>query len=328
MKKIAFVTNATRNCGIHQYGRTVHRVLAGSSQHDYVFVTTPGAYNESFGNEEKIAWTEWLQHLDCDAILYNHCPTTMGWLDQTVVAAVNKPQFMITGHDDLANIAGIKHHFVTNPLFESTATHSALCRPLVLDHDFEYAKPGDVIKIGTFGLAYSSKRLPLLVQYVNESFAPSQQVELNIHTTVGAYTAFSETLRDHTINTCRAFARPNVKIAVTTDFVESIDELIAKLNHNDVNVFLYNNEPHRFAVSSALDLALSAHKPIAISNSSMFAHTTHVNSIVVDTDELQYYTGKHMNWLPDILEQGMAPLDEFYTKWSPENFRQVVESKL
>lgn len=327
MAKIAVITNSAKRCGIHQYGATVHRVLAGSSQHQYEFVTTPLAWTPT-NTMSTSEWIHWLLGIDCDAILYNHCPTTMGWLDDDVVAGITKPQFLITGHDEFKTMAGIKHHFVTNPMFENTNTHSAMLRPLVLDHALEYTPPGDTIKVGTFGLAYNSKNLPLLVKYVNDSFPSTQRVELNIHAIVGEYVQDSDRQLEHAVKTCRVWAGPNVDLVVTTDFIETLDGVIAYLNHNDINVFMYNDQPNRFAVSSALDLALSAQKPVAITRSSMFQHANHVEDIIVDKDEFQYSTGKRFNWLPDIMNLGMAPLEEFYVNWAPDKFRNVIEDKI
>lgn len=327
MKKIAFVTNSATHCGIHQYGRAVHRVLSASDKFEYEFTPTIYEFHER-DVRDKRHWIKWLKHMDCDAILYNHCHNTMNWLDEEVVAAVGKPQFMITGHDIFSTIPGITHHFVTNPLFENTATHSALLRPLLLDHELFYEPPGETVKVGTFGLAYTSKNLPLLVRYVNESFPPSQKVELNIHATVGKYVLGSRQHVDRAIATCRAFAAANVTVNFTTEFVESLDDVMTMLHNNDINVFMYSDEPGRYAVSSAFDLALSARKPIAISDSSMFAHARHVRDIVVDTMELQYSTGKQINWIPDILNLGMAPVQEFYERWAPSKFINNIEQKI
>lgn len=330
MRKIAIVTNSATQCGIHQYGRAVHRVLSESGRFEYKFTPTIHEFRESDKIDKRI-WTRWLVNMDCDAILYNHCHSTMNWLDEEVVAHVTcsgKPQFLITGHDIFSTIPGIAHHFVTNPLFENTATHSALLRPLLLDHDLQYQPPGETIKVGTFGLAYTSKNLPLLVRYVNESFPSTQKIELNIHATVGKYVLGSQQHIDRAIKTCSAFAADNVTVKFTTEFVESFNDVMTMLHNNDINVFLYSDEPNRFAVSSALDLALSARKPVAISDSSMFAHARHVRDIVVDTMELQYSTGKRFNWLPDILKLGMAPLEQFYVDWAPDKFCKVIEEKI
>lgn len=330
MKKIAFVTNSATHCGIHQYGRAVHRVLSASDKFEYEFTPTIHEFHERDKIDKRI-WTRWLVNMDCDAILYNHCHNTMNWLDEEVVAHVNrkgKPQFMITGHDIFSTIPGVRHHFVTNPLFENTATHSALLRPLLLDHNLQYKPPGKTIKVGTFGLAYTSKNLPLLVRYVNESFPPSQKVELNIHATVGKYVLGSRQHVDRAIATCRAFAAANVTVNFTTEFVESLDDVMTMLNNNDINVFMYSDEPNRFAVSSALDMALSARKPVAISDSSMFAHARHVKDIVVDMLELQNSTSNFDQWIPKILNRGMNPLAEFYENWAPDKFRTVIENKL
>ena len=327
MKKIAFVTNSATHCGIHQYGRAVHRVLSASDKFEYEFTPTIYEFHERDTRDNR-HWIKWLKHMDCDAILYNHCHNTMNWLDAEVVAAVGKPQFLITGHDIFSTIPGITHHFVTNPLFENTTTHSALLRPLLLDHELQYQPPGETVKVGTFGLAYTSKNLPLLVRYVNESFPPSQKVELNIHATVGKYVLGGRQHVDRAIATCRAFAAANVTINFTTEFIESLDDVMTMLHNNDINVFMYSDEPGRYAVSSAVDLALSARKPIAISDSSMFAHARHVRDIVVDTLELQYSTGKQINWIPDILNLGMVPVQEFYERWAPSKFIDSIEQKI
>ena len=327
MKKIAFVTNSATHCGIHQYGRAVHRVLSASDKFEYEFTPTLHEFHSGDGRDKE-QYSEWLTNIDCDAILYNHCHNTMNWLDKEIVAEVDKPQFLITGHDIFSTIPGVRHHFVTNPLFENTATHSALLRPLLLDHNLQYKPPGKTIKVGTFGLAYTSKNLPLLVRYVNESFPPSQKVELNIHATVGKYVLGSKQHVDSTIQTCCAFTAANVTVNFTTEFIESLDDVMIMLNNNDINVFFYSDEPNRFAVSSALDMALSARKPVAITNSSMFAHARHVKDIVVDMLEMQNPVGNFDHWIPKILDRGMNPLAEFYENWAPDKFRTVIENKL
>lgn len=333
MKKIAFVTNSSTRCGVHQYGATAFRVLLQSEKYQYVFAPTsrvnmPVRGRRPVPYDAQRARINWLNNMECDTIIYNWCPNTMGWLEEDIVQQVNKPQFLITGHEVVKIMKYITHSFNVNPVYTKRENITPLPRPLVLDHDLVYTPPGDVIKVGTFGFGQASKNFDLLVRYVNDSFPAEQQVELNMHIPNGDFIEGQRSFTQALIKKCQAEKNSNVTLNITTKFIDSTDEMIVKLNNNDINVYLYDNQTKRNTVSSILDFSLSARKPVAISNSSMFAHAHHAKDIVVNLAELQKPAGSLQNWIPAILDKGMLPLEGFYNDWAPSKFIDTIEQRI
>ena len=326
-KVVAFVTNKNTHCGVHQYGAAAFRVLSKSEKYKYDFVPIHNIGVKIPGHQ-KNERKQWLQTLECDAIIYNWCPNTMGWLTEEYIDCSSKPQFVITGHEIVKIMKNISHSFNVNPVSVADQDITPLPRPLLLDHELVYSPPGDVIKVGTFGFGQPAKNFDLLVRYVNDSFPAEQQVELNMHIPNGDFIQGQRRFIPDLIKKCQAEKNNNVVLNITTNFIDSMDEMIVKLNGNDINVYLYNDHTKRNTVSSILDFSLSARKPIAISNSSMFAHARHVTDIVVNTEELKKPTGSAQNYLPEILSKAMLPLQGFYRDWAPEKFISTIEQRI
>jgi hypothetical protein len=98
--------------------------------------------------------------------------------------------------------------------------------------------------------------------------------------------------------------KPEIGLEVSTEFLER-ETMLFWLSMNDINCFYYDNQPGR-GVSSVLDFAVAALKPIGVSNSNMFRHVTHERQILLDE-----------NTIPEIIEFGSRPVTQFYWDWSP-----------
>ena len=139
-------------------------------------------------------------------------------------------------------------------------------------------------------------------------------------------------------------ANQNVKIWTSVDYVPDRKNLIRWLNRNDINIFAYQDMPWRNAVSSSLDLALSAKKPVALIYGSMFKHVFDVPEIFLfDTEHWDPILGKrgprfeteeelklaldqnYSRTIMGIYEQGLEPLQQLYVKWSEQNFIDAFE---
>ncbi len=96
---------------------------------------------------------------------------------------------------------------------------------------------------------------------------------------------------------------------VTSSNYLSNEELLTWLSGNAVNCFFYNDQRGP-GISSVIDLALTARRPLAITPSTMFRHVVGtIPSIVVGQSSLR-----------NIIQQGLAPLERYYTEWSEANF--------
>lgn len=308
MKKVSLVTNNKVACGIHGYALSALSVLEGSSDYNYKLVKTPVGQTSDF-------YADYLNGQNSDIILLNHCPWTMPWLNGNVLGAIKKPVFMITGHDHVFQATEfIKHIFVVNPVAENTATHSGLPRPITMYPELTNAPIDGPLRVGTFGFGQQTKRMEHIVLMLNEQIK-DRPVEFHLQIGKGDYINDSED--DDIIRECQHIANDNITIHSHKGFIPNRHELIKWLNRNHINVFVYKDQTGRPAVSSCLDLALAARRPIAIRRSSMFEHAQHVEDIVL---------GKH-NSIMDVYNRGLTPLESLYDQWSPEAFRAVIENK-
>jgi hypothetical protein len=99
---------------------------------------------------------------------------------------------------------------------------------------------------------------------------------------------------------------PNLRLKYSHEYLTN-EELITFLKKNDINIFFYKDKRDR-GISSVLDYALSACKPIAISECNMFRHVH---------DKLIIYNNK--NSLKSILSRGDKIVKKYCKEWSPKN---------
>ncbi len=92
------------------------------------------------------------------------------------------------------------------------------------------------------------------------------------------------------------------------------EELVNWLSYNDLNVF--NCIPtHGRGISSSIDYALSARRPIGVSNSEMYRHLP--REVCMDN------TGLH-----ELIAIGIEPLKQVYEANSPENLIEALKQKI
>jgi hypothetical protein len=307
-KKVSLVTNSKVACGIHGYALSALSVLEGSTDYQYKLVKVPSNQTADF-------YAEFLNNQPSDIILLNHCTWTMPWLTGNVLDGLKKPVFMMTGHDHVYQaVSQIKHIFVVDPTFENTTTHSALPRPITMYPDIANAPIDGPFRVGTFGFGQHTKRMEHIVIMLNEQI---KDMPVEFHMQIGEGDYINDSKDDDIIDECQRIAHDNVTIHPHKGFIHSRQDLANWLNQNHINVFVYKDQPNRSAVSSCLDVALSACRPIAIRRSSMFKHAQHVTDIVL---------GKN-NTIRDIYNKGTEPLEALRNAWTPSAYRAVIENK-
>lgn len=349
MKKIAVITRNEKNCGIYGYTQTMMRVLETSTNYQYKLYPCDLKLH---GLESQV-YIDWLNSIDADAFLYNWCPITMPWLTLYVLQSVQKPHFIVSGHDAIwfeindpvpihervipahvwsvdpywmglviteDNLLAAKVTSDSDILYEAN-NYSALPRPVPFYSDLKYSPPNkDVIKIGTFGLSGKTKNYEKIVERVCHDF-PDQQVHLTLRATKGKWIEKDGSEHDNSEGNkyaeyAKTLATPNVHVEITYDFIYDQHELATWLNSLDLIVFVYDPAWLRTAVSSSIDHALAARKPIAINLSKMFSHVLRPDILI------------EKNSLKDILDRGITPLLPLYEEFSYTNFLHAIESKL
>jgi hypothetical protein len=304
MRKIAIVMNNETNCGIHTYGLFSYNILKQSQKYKFMLLEVDGPQQfYDFYNEYII-----------DGIIWNHHPSTMPWLSEQVLASTGIPQYVITGHDNYNIFPYVDHHFVCDPTFQATETHSPIGRPLIFYDDIVYSPPGEVLKIGSFGFGQHTKNFPRIIELVNEQF--DEPVEVNINISYGAYVDMTGGLAHRIADHCRSIAKPNVKVNITHDFIPDRHSLAKFLNNNDLNMFLYATQPGR-GISSCVDSGLTAMKPMLLSDSNMYRTMNWKSELLAEK-----------NTIKDTIARGLEPTKEFRELWSNENYIKDFEKVL
>ena len=303
MNEVLLVTNSATNCGIHTYGLFSHEILSKSTRYNYTFVEVANVYE----------YANYINNYEApDAVIYNHHPATMPWLIPELTAQISVPQYVITGHDTYNIFPNITHHFVCDPTFVATETHSPIGRPLIFYDDITYTPPGDVLKIGSFGFGQWTKNFPRIIELVNQQF--TEPVEVNINMSYGAYVDMTGGLAHAIAAECRRIANPNIILNVTHDFIPDRYSLAKFLNKNDLNLFLYATQPGR-GISSCVDSGLTAMKPLALSDSNMYRHMNWKTGLLAENNSIR-----------DLIAAGLEPTDEFRQKYSNDNYIKDFET--
>jgi len=307
MKTIGLVSGPVRNCGIHTYASCVHEILQHSTKYQFLFFEVNTA-------SEMMALARKHQ---VSAVIYNWHPSIMPWCTGAFTQRVTEfDQFLILGHElyqQGETFENIKCYLTIDPTLPITDNSWPGVRPITYYPDINYRPPSGVLKIGTSGFGQQKKGFGRLVEMLNQQFK-HEPVELNVHFSVGHFV-------DPTGNTARQSVldyagnlNSNIKLTVTHKFFEK-HELIQWLNNNDINVYCYDYY-HGPGVSSSIDKALAAQKPVGVNDSNYFKH--------VRKDNIDIYKIP----IREIVEQGIEPLNEFYSKWNPKTFLEQYENML
>lgn len=307
MKNVGFVTGPIKECGIHTYAMCVMEILKKSKKYNFHLLEVSNT-------------TELLnlcQSKNIEGVIYNWHPAIMPWCTPDFVNQVTHlKQYIILGHElsfetkQFTNISGI---LTVDPLLPYVDISQPGVRPITYYDDITYSPPGSILKIGTSGFGQQKKGFDALISILNQQFV-NEDVILNVHSSVGYFVDPSGHTAMASIRAYEHMLRPNIKLNITHQFFEK-RELIQWLNGNDINLYCYHNYDGP-GVSSSIDKALAARKPIGVNTSNYFKH--------ICKDGINIYKTP----IREILANGITPLQEYYNKWNPEKLLEQYEDMI
>jgi hypothetical protein len=293
MKNVAILTGSKQDCGIYYYARNLHNMLKQSKVNNYLLFTCDSEHE----------MREICSNNQIDVIVYNWHPTTMRWINQSVIDNTRIRQFMIIGHEgnfETVKFYNLEHYITIDVTAKETHNVHPGIRPIILYDDIQYLPPKEILKIGTSGIGQHNKNLHRIIDIINVQF--DEFVELNVHFSPGHYTPLKEFELINLIESSKHLAKPNVKINYTLEKFSERD-LILWLNQNDINVYYYETFD-AVGVSGSTDRALSARKPIGVNTSNFFRH------IISDDINIEKTSIKN------IVAKGLTPLEKYYKIWN------------
>tara|TARA_R110000868_G_scaffold409778_1_gene696010 strand:- start:4547 stop:5491 length:945 start_codon:yes stop_codon:yes gene_type:complete len=307
MKETIFLINhSVENCGVYQYGKRVAGVLNKSENYNFKYLEL---------NDFEVFMT----HVNEDkptVIIYNHLTGTMPWFTNDtsqIIRGMGIKQGLLVHNVNYETFFDFYLH--QDPNYQDNENNYHILRPL-FEYDVPEDQDGSIIRIGTFGFGFKVKEYDKICEMVNNDFA-NDSVELNLHLTISHFCPNEDVINQLRRQCVDKITNPNIKLNITTEFMTDRG-VLDFLNKNDLNVFFYHKYTSYNGISSVIDYALSAKKPIAICKSNMFSHIWDTQPSICVED----------NNLKTILSNGFGSLNGKYNEWSNENFIKNVETTI
>ena len=298
MTKILLVSHQGERCGVQQYGRQLHEMLAASG-------TLRVNYREC-ASEADLATA--LGDVKPDAVLFNFHSSTLPWLTPEVAGRIGPPTFGILHEIDQDLAEALKegpfdYYLCADPVLMPRNPVALPVPRFIPDPVRPPGPPPAVFTVGSFGFATGGKGFDRLCRLVNEQFDHAV-IRINIPPHDDPRIVLPEQAAQIR-EACRAqVTKPGITLELTDRFM-SVEELSSFLAANTVNAFLYDHQPGR-GISSCTDYALAAGRPIAVSRSGMFRHLLAVNPSLC-VEDLP---------LAQIAENGFGPLLPLQRRYS------------
>jgi len=308
MIKILFISRKAEHCGVNDYGKRVNAILQTSNLLDVHFaeIETAQEYIEVYNK------------ISPEIILYNYYPTILQFVTDDFIAPIRHIPHIAVYHE-------VGFGFSPNGIIDIDFTKSdnpdgnffASPRPLFNYSIEEELIPNHIPVIGSFGFGFPDKNFPRIAELVCSQFDKALiRLSIPFATFGDAEGNMARGEADKVRKVIEQSGNNGIELEINHNFMEHNDVLYF-LRHNDINVFLYDKHETR-SLSSTIDYALSVKKPIAISNSAMFRHIqSAIPSICVDNLTL-----------PEIIANGIIPLEPFYEQHSNKKLLEKYEYAL
>jgi hypothetical protein len=299
LPRILFVSHLKARCGVYEFGRAISESLAASSKYRFERVECADVAGFHAAVKDRRP----------AAIIYNHHPSTLPWLDRSVVRRHRGPHLGIL-HEVTQEVADnadsriFDFHIAADPTLLLRNPIVFKTGRLVPSYTNSFVAPS-IPTIGSFGFGTFGKGFETLVRTVQDQFDRAA-IRLRI-----PYASFADADGEAAraiADRCRdLLSKPGIDLEVGHDFMTN-RELLDFLAQNSLNAFLYEQQKGR-GISSVIDHALAVGRPIAVTRSSMFRHVRDANPPIAIEDAT----------LPEILSQGFGPLARYRKEWSAEN---------
>ena len=295
------ISHSGQRCGVYQYGRNLHNVLSSRNEIEWI-------YQECEGLDQLASVTS---ASNPDFIVFNFQASTLPWLTVPGVRTLKRPLFGIyhESNQELADRA-------SNELFDFWLCPDPTIiprNPAVLRVP-RFVPPSlptqpllpELFTIGSFGFATPTKGFAHLCELVNAQFERAS-IRLNLPRHDRSHIVTPQMSED-IIKSCRTMiTKPGIELLITHEFFDD-RQLVEFLASNTLNAFLYSEKQAK-GLSSCIDFALAAKRPIAITRSPMFQHLAHLNPSIYVEDRR----------LADIAAGQAGQLEELRAAWAYEN---------
>ena len=300
---VLFVNHSAAQCDVHQYGLNIAtqlRTIAGVRLH-YQAASSANEFFEAY------------KSLRPAAVIVNHFHATMPWFTPEVAREIAVPRlgFLHEMTPDLVESLDnslFDVHLVSDPTNRSSRS-DVFQSPRLLPDFCNYAAEPKVPTFGSFGFGIANKGFEECIDRIQAEYDEARiifQMPFNdVIDRSGARHAKA------TAERCRKrVLKRGITLEIHHSFLKT-RALLKFLGSNTANIFLYDESLHR-GLSSVLEFAVAARRPLIINRCQMFRH---VSSLVPGIS-------LHGRTIREIVAEGIAPLVPLYNEWSAAMFRK------
>lgn len=296
MKNILFVNSLKTQCGVYEYGNSTFRIL-----NTYLPEYTISKL-ECPKNEYNLDYSVY------DLIIVNFHPLTL----PNFPLYENK-KYLVIEHDDDIDFHKDNISYVhLDPTFTEHDKHYKVGRFLTKARTSENWFKN---RIGTFGFGTFDKNYMEICDILNASLPYG---EFYIHIPANSHIDDQGVVGNNILAIMRHKLKREIAIISSREYLTT-EQLIYNLSQNEANILCYSPQRKSLGCSSALDIALSAKRPVAVNNSIMFRQLLSI------TDDC--CLDKHKLW--PIIERGTDYLKPIYDSWTEENlakdYKRIIE---
>lgn len=296
----------SKNCGIHAHGIRLFGILQESTNTNFIYC-------------EASSYAAVVSHIEKSNpkyAIYNYTDALMPWAAD-VVAKYSSITHLGMCHDVTQDqiIRGEKDQFFNyrialDPTLKTTSKWFTSVRPL-FETIIAENPSNPVPVIGSFGFYFPHKNFNTILNLV---FSQFEEAKINLHITEAYFSDpyvkqefvnFKEYIKH--VNSIK---ESKIKISLSTDFISDSDQ-VKLLSKNDVNIFPYSQN-YGSGPSSAIDYAISAGRPIMISDSYQFRH------VYNRLPNLQVP-------IVDVIKSGNAEILKLQNEWSRKTLLSQYE---
>jgi len=306
---ILIVSHKEINCGIHQYGLDITEAMSASRKYLFRYVEC--------SNQRELS--NYILQTQPHAILFNYYPATMPWLDYKILSKILVPRLAIM-HEvtqqavDTANDNMFDCWLCPDPTVVNTNPVTFKIPRIVPNYTDVKDMPA-IPTIGCFGFGFPDKGFEKIVSVVSSEFDRAK-INFNIPHALSAVDKYGK-MRAGVIRRCEGIiGERNIELSITQSFFDK-QGILDFLAGNTLNAFFYDVDKYK-GISSAIDYALAVQRPIAINKCGMFRHIYNAEPSICIEDTT----------MKRIIENGITPLHQFSSEWTPANFMAKMEKIL
>lgn len=310
-RKVLFINTHARQCGIYLFGFNIGKALTSYQQ---------GSNTYYYAEPKSLTEFETIKNTyDPDVIIVNYVREQFPWLSSYY--PVDSRTYINILHENTIDTLKsffskyyFKYTLQANPL--PTAEENVFSLPRLLpDINTKPFIEKNPITIGSIGFGVLDRGWLQVIDKVQQEYD-----EANIKFQMPFNSVVDPKGEQFTLKTaamCKSkILKPGISLSINHRFLE-VEEAVNWLSENTINLALYQEQTKK-GISSQIDFALAANRPLGISSSPMFDHLSDVRDLIcVDSNSIE-----------SIVKLGTSVLDPYRKIWCKESFCRQVDAIL